>query len=82
MAAGFQPLILSYETYRKHLKWINLWSTMDIISGELNYYDTVPACNPLHVENLQDPAANIPFAAHVQYWGGELLGCTLYEALK
>jgi hypothetical protein len=81
MAAGFQPLIRSYQQFRAHLKWINLWSKMDIISGELNYYDVVPAGDPLHVKNMPDPGANIPFAAHVQYWDGELLGKVLYEAV-
>ena len=75
-------MILSYASYRRRLKWINLWSKMDIVSGELDYYDIVPAGDPLHVENKPDPAAWIPFAAHVQYWGGALLGSTLYEAVK
>jgi len=82
MAAGFQPLILSYAKYRRRLKWINLWSRMDIVSGELDYYDIVPKSDPLHVDNKSDPAAWIPFAAHVQYWDGSLLGSTLYEAVK
>jgi len=38
--------------------------------------------DPLRVENLKDPAASIPFIAHVQYWSGELLAKTLYDAVK
>jgi hypothetical protein len=82
MAAGFQPLILSYASFRAKLKWINLWSPMDIISGHLSYYDTVPESDAMHVENHADPDAHTPFAAHVQYWGGKLLAATLYDAVK
>lgn len=82
MAAGMQPLIRSYAEFRKRLMWINLWSKMDIISGELNYYDVCPASDRLHVQNHQDPGANIPLAAHTQYWDGKLLAEVLYEAVK
>jgi hypothetical protein len=82
MAAGFQPLIRCYDPFRRRLKWINLWSKMDIISGELNYYDVVPESDPLHVQNKQDPDAHTPLAAHVQYWNGKLLAETLYDAVK
>lgn len=82
MAAGMQPLIRSYADFRQHLKWINLWSKMDIISGELNYYDVAPESDPLHVQNKQDPDASTPLAAHVQYWNGRLLARELYDAVK
>ena len=38
--------------------------------------------DPRRVENLRDPAATIPFVAHVQYWSGNLLAKTLYDAVK
>jgi hypothetical protein len=82
MAAGFQPLIRCYEPFRKGLKWINLWSAMDIVSGELNYYDVAPESDAMHIRNMRDPDAHTPLAAHVQYWGGKLLAETLYEAVK
>jgi hypothetical protein len=84
MAAATQPLILSYESYRKPLFWTNLWSHADIISGSLGYYDAdhVPQNDPLHVQNLNDPSARIPIYAHVQYWTGELLANLLYTAVK
>jgi hypothetical protein len=84
MAAASQPLILSYRDYRKPLFWTNLWSHADIISGSLGYYDAddVLQNDPLHVQNLNDPAARIPLYAHVQYWTGELLANTLYNAVK
>jgi hypothetical protein len=84
MAAATQPLILDYKNYRKPHFWINLWSYADIISGSLGYYDAdnVPPTDPLHVQNVNDPAARIPLYAHVQYWTGELLANTLYTALS
>jgi hypothetical protein len=82
MAAAYQPLIRSYDPFRKRLKWINLWSKMDIVSGDLCYYDSVPAGDALHVENKQDPDAWVPLAAHTQYWNGRLLAQTLYDAVK
>ena len=94
MAAGFLPVILSYDKFRRRLKWINLWSRMDIISGSLSYYDrpTPLSKDPLppeearfqklHVQNLQDPDASTPLKAHVQYWNGKLLGSVLYDAIS
>jgi hypothetical protein len=84
MSAAIQPLILSYDDYRKPHFWTNLWSHADIISGSLGYYDAnqVEESHPLHIQNLPDPAAHIPFYAHVQYWNGELLANTLYNAVK
>ena len=38
--------------------------------------------DPRRVENLRDPEATIPFVAHVQYWSGDLLAKTLYDAVK
>jgi len=85
MASSIQPLILDYPSFRRPNLWTNLWSPLDVISGSLQYYD-LPAMqqtqSPLAVENLKDPAGTIPFAAHVQYWTGNLLATTLYEAVK
>jgi hypothetical protein len=82
MAAGFQPLIRCYDPFRNGLKWINLWSKMDIISGKLEYYDMRPEVDPLHIDNKVDPDASTPLAAHVEYWTGKLLAQTLYEAVN
>jgi hypothetical protein len=82
MAAGYQPLIRSYELFRKRLTWINLWSKMDIVSGKLEYYDVVPEDDKRHIQNMPDPDAHTPLAAHTQYWGGRLLAETLYDAVK
>ena len=87
MVAAIQPLITSYPDYRftpaHGPRWINLWSPRDIISGHLDYYDD-PAVSqnaPEHVQNMRDPGAWIPIAAHVQYWDKPLLRRTVYDHL-
>ena len=82
LAASAQPLIVDYTQYRPAtFEWVNIWSSMDIISGELNYYDD-PALPPNHppcVQNMTDPRANIPIYAHIQYWNNPTLGRQLYR---
>lgn len=89
LAASVQPLILDYVRYRPipptvpppGFEWFNIWSRMDIISGQLNYYDD-PALPPNRlpcVINQPDPNARIPLAAHVQYWTNPLLREQLYR---
>lgn len=91
LAASVQPLIVDYK-YRcddpanpkRKLDWVNIWSPFDVISGSLEYYDDPdlrkhdPRCQ-LKVQNMRDPKANKPFAAHVQYWKNPLLGEQLYR---
>ena len=79
LTAGFQPLILDYA-FRQNLTWINLWAPNDVISGSLDYYD-LPN-HPRHVQNIEDPAGTVPFKAHVQYWGGEMLASVLYDTVR
>src|SRR5208282_750073 len=82
LAASVQPLIVSYEQYRKPpFEWINIWSRMDIISGELNYYDdpALRANRPPCVQNMVDPKASVPLYAHVQYWNNPVLRQQLYR---
>jgi hypothetical protein len=82
LAASVQPLIVSYALYRPPgFEWVNIWSPMDIISGELNYYDDpgFPPNHPPCVQNLRDPQANIPLYAHVQYWNNPVLREQLYR---
>jgi hypothetical protein len=81
MVASAQPLIVSYALFRPpSFAWVNIWSPMDIISGELNYYDDplIPPNDPHRVQNVRDKQANIPLYAHVQYWGNEALRKQLY----
>jgi hypothetical protein len=82
LAASVQPLIVSYDDYRLHtFDWINIWSRMDIISGELNYYDdpSRPANTAPCVQNKPDPDARTPLVAHVEYWNNPLLRQELYR---
>jgi hypothetical protein len=80
-------------------EWINLWSTSDLISGHLDFYDPPTAQNarrkdegltpgdansrqsPRAVRNEVDPAARTPFAAHVEYWTGELFARELVRGI-
>lgn len=58
--------------------WVNIYSANDIISGRLDFYH-VPG-SP-QVENVSDPHATIPLAAHVEYWENALLWTTLTRYL-
>jgi hypothetical protein len=71
LASTVQPLIMSYPKFRK-LKWINVFSRNDIVSGDLKFYDLpgyqddpVP---PIAVQNIKDRDAAVPLVAHVAYW--------------
>ena len=82
LAASVQPLIVSYPLFRPAtFNWVNIWSPMDIISGELNYYDDPAILSdlPPHVVNMPDGEAWKPLLAHVQYWNNRLLREQLYK---
>jgi hypothetical protein len=89
MVSAVQPLITSYEDFRfiqspmRGINWINVWSSRDIISGSLDYYDDPkePQNSLRHVQNLVDPDAWIPLAAHIQYWSKPTLRRVLYDEL-
>jgi hypothetical protein len=77
LAAVVQPLIEN-EACRQAIRWINIYSRNDIISGRLTFYDLpagtpppLPAIRP--VENVEDPEATIPLTAHVEYWGNRIV---------
>lgn len=76
LVASIQPLVLAYS-YRPvdSFEWLNIWSRMDVISGELNYYDdpAIPTDRLPHINNRTDSHAWLPLAAHVQYWNSPLL---------
>jgi hypothetical protein len=85
LAASVQPLIVSYSDYRpQSFDWINIWSKMDIRSGELNYYDdpSLPANLAPCVQNKPDPEARTPLIAHVEYWNNQLLRQELYRFVR
>ena len=72
LAATVQPMIQSYQKFRK-FKWINVHSRNDIISGKLTFYDLPKMQDPREVppeavHNVVDKDASIPLLAHVEYW--------------
>lgn len=79
-AATLQPMILDYCPYRD-VKWINIHSPRDIVSGPLNFYDVPGLKAPPGVINLTDRDALIPLYAHIEYWSNPLLFQTLYSHL-
>ena len=96
LSAVVQPLIQSYPLYRK-FPWINVYSRSDIISGDLFLFDPPkdqrPAPDVLKqlkaqgqvfnfVENIPDPDAVVPLAAHVDYWKNKLIWQKLYAAIR
>lgn len=83
LAATVQPLIQKYDTYRD-IKWINIYSPRDIVSGELNFYDDKVArgySETRKVHNVIDEEALIPLAAHNEYWDNPTLFGQLYGNL-
>jgi hypothetical protein len=96
LAAVVQPLIQSYVDYRK-FPWVNIYSNSDIVSGDLFLFDLPPNDRPKDpeikqltaqsapinfVENIKDPNAVVPLAAHVDYWKNKLVWQKLYAAIK
>jgi hypothetical protein len=81
LAAVVQPLIQSYDW--RHFPWVNIYSPKDIISGEVRFYDDIsnPEYPQRHVENMEDPLASIPVAAHVQYWRNDRVFCVLHRSI-
>lgn len=74
-----QPLIQDYARFRK-TKWINIYSSRDIISGRLRFFDdpALSANAAGAIESLEDPDALIPVVAHVEYWQNRTLFAQLY----
>ncbi|GAC1703030.1 MAG: hypothetical protein NVS9B4_09900 [Candidatus Acidiferrum sp.] len=85
LAATVQPLIQSYYKFRT-LRWINVYSGNDIISGRLTFYDLeklqYPAeVPPLAVHNVVDQDAVVPLVAHVDYWKNETVWDELFQQI-
>jgi hypothetical protein len=78
LAASIQPIIQSYQRFRR-FTWINVYSWSDIICGRLRFYDVINPGAPIPpgVENVRDPDAVVPLVAHVEYWKNR----TLWERL-
>jgi len=74
LAASVQPLIQSYERFRR-MKWVNIYSARDVVSGRLDFFD-VPdhsSGGGCRVQSVPDPEARIPLIAHTEYWRSRLL---------
>jgi hypothetical protein len=91
LAAVEQPLILDYGLRPASFKWINIYSSADIISGELVYYDLPEqASSPVRPRSA-GPEVNkvinvkatglLPILAHIQYWSKSDLRTTLQQAV-
>jgi hypothetical protein len=79
LATTVQPLIQSYDF--RVMRWVNLYSPWDIISGALNYYDVPGTPVPPAVDNRLDPEATTLLGAHTEYWDNPLLRETLAAEL-
>lgn len=69
LAAAVQPLIQDYAF--RQFPWVNVWSPVDIVSGELDFYDDSTARGysaATRVLNVRDEQASTPLVAHTQYW--------------
>lgn len=93
LAASVQPLIADYR--RRPRRWINLYSDLDWISGDLTYYDrqrtdeSYARLSPeerrfedeRRVDNRPDPTATTPLQAHTEYWTGPVLASVLWDEI-
>jgi hypothetical protein len=82
LAASVQPLIQSYQRFRR-FPWINVYSRSDILCGRLRFYDVINpgAAVPPGVENVKDPDAVVPLVAHVEYWKNRIVWDRLYREI-
>jgi hypothetical protein len=84
LAAAAQPLI-SLQTERQQIKWINIYSPWDLISGPLEFYDPeepqVAADGFRKVLNERDTQAVTLLGAHTEYWRNWLVYQRLWEAV-
>ncbi len=85
LAATVQPLVADEEV-RMKIKWQNVWSPLDIFSGELNFYEPDPSAGEqfppeARVDNQLEWAATKPIAAHTEYWDKKLVWKLAHEAM-
>jgi hypothetical protein len=76
LVASVQPLLRSIKV-RRAIKWINIYSQSDPISGHLGFYDLPGQQSEENkdwrVINVVDLDASTPVVAHTQYWDNKLL---------
>jgi len=76
LAALVQPLINS-AVIRAGIKWVNIYSPWDIISGPLDFYDPPTEMGPPALDE-RDPEAVTFLAAHTEYWRNTLVFAWLH----
>lgn len=77
LATLVQPLIDS-EVIRAGIRWVNIYSPWDIISGRLDFYDPPPGGAAFPVLDERDPEAITFLSAHTEYWRNTLLFAWLH----
>ncbi|HEX2188678.1 MAG TPA: hypothetical protein VHG51_07245 [Longimicrobiaceae bacterium] len=88
LAAAVQPLI-EREGGKRLIRWTNIYSPLDPISGRVDFYDPPlggkqpPGSpeDPRRVENRRDPRASVFGHAHTAYWTNPLLADELLAAV-
>lgn len=80
LVASVQPLLRNIKV-RRAIKWINIYSQSDPISGHLGFYDLPGQQSEENkdwrVINLLDLDSSTPVIAHTQYWNNKLLADTI-----
>jgi hypothetical protein len=76
LAAVVQPIIDS-ALVRAGIKWVNIYSPWDIISGPLDFYDPPAGTAPPALDE-RDPEAVTFLAAHTEYWRNTLVFAWLH----
>jgi hypothetical protein len=85
LAHTLQPLIEDYR-YRQ-FPWVNVHSSLDIISGALQDEYDAPNGQPIpqgsyRIKDIEDPEALVPIAHHTHYWRGRVVWNELHSMLK
>jgi hypothetical protein len=82
LAASVQPLIRDVRV-RTAIRWVNIYSALDIISGKLAFYELPNGASPaaIHVRNEPDPQAITPIMAHAQYGTNPTLTAAIRAAV-
>ena len=86
VAAQVQPLIFDRGN-RVGLRWVNLWSTFDWISGSLEFYDEGERISPTRraldtdVRNVHTRANPLPWMAHTGYWSRPVMPAVIARAI-
>lgn len=79
LANTVQPLLQSYANRR--FPWVNVHSMLDIISGNLTFFDQRSTKHPGAVLNLSDDDALAFVTHHTHYWKGRTVWGKLYEMI-